>query len=82
MEEPESGGVSNSGNGTVVDEIYARHRHSKQPTSQQLCAILDSVTEVLNGQAMKPTPTALFAAVMSSIEQSKAQASPEVSPWR
>lgn len=49
----------------VVQEVYARHGHSTQPESQQVIAILQAVLEVLNAEGLPPTPTALFAALMS-----------------
>lgn len=49
----------------VVQEVYARHGRSAQPESRQVIAILQAVLEVLKAEGLPPTPTALFAALMS-----------------
>jgi hypothetical protein len=59
----------------VAAELLAKHSRSQQPESQQLCLILNAVLEVLQSEGMEPTPTALFAAVMSSLEKAETQAS-------
>ena len=59
----------------VAAELLAKHGRSQQPESQQLCLILHAVLEVLQGEGMEPTPTALFAAIMSSLEKPETQAS-------
>ena len=64
--------------GGVVAEIYAKHRNSTQPESQQLCAVLGAVLEVVQAEGLQPTPTALFAALMSSLEKPETQASSQV----
>jgi ribosomal RNA-processing protein 12 len=69
---PETDGPS------VVDEIFARHRNSTQPESQQLRLILTSVLEVISAEGLQPTPTALFAAVMSSLQRPETISNPEV----
>ena len=61
--------------GGVAAELLAKHSRSRQPESQQLCLILTAVLEVLQGEGMEPTPTALFAAIMSSLEKPETQAS-------
>ena len=63
----------------VAAEIYAKHRNSSQPESQQVCAVLGAVLEVVQAQSMQPSPTALFAALMASLEKPETQASPQVS---
>lgn len=63
---------------SVVNDIFARHRKSTQPESQQLCLILSAVLDVIRAEGLQPTPTALFAALMSSIERPETAASPEV----
>lgn len=73
MEEPEGNGI--------VAEIYAKHRKSIQPESQQLCAVLGAVLEVVQAEGLHPTPTALYAALMSSLEKPETLASPQVSIW-
>lgn len=70
--EPDTDGPS------VVDEIFARHRNSTQPESQQLRLILTSVLEVISAEGLQPTPTALFAAVMSSLQRPETISNPEV----
>ena len=62
----------------VAAEIYAKHRNSTQPESQQVCAVLGAVLEVVQAEGMQPTPTTLFAAVMSSLEKPETQASAQV----
>ena len=52
----------------VAGEIFARHAHSQQPESQQLCAALAAILEVVEAQGMQPTPTVLFAAILVSME--------------
>ena len=64
--------------GGVVGEIYAKHRNSTQPESQQVCAVLGAVLEVVQAEGLQPTPTALFAALMSSLEKPETQASSQV----
>ena len=71
MEEPETGGI--------VSDIYAKHRTSIQPESQQLCAVLGAVLEVVQAEGLQPTPTTLYAALMSSLEKPETLASPQVS---
>ena len=61
--------------GGVAAELLAKHSRSQQPESQQLCLILHAVLEVLRGEGMEATPTALFAAIMSSLEKPETQAS-------
>lgn len=63
---------------SLVAEIFARHRNSTQPESQQLCIILSAVLEVIKAEGMQPTPTALFAALMASLEKPETQSTTEV----
>lgn len=63
---------------SVAEEIFARHRNSTQPESQQLCIILTSVLEVIAAEGLQPTPTALFAALMSSLQRPETISNPEV----
>ena len=72
MQEQESGGI--------VSEIYAKHQKSIQPESQQLCAVLGAVLEVVQAEGLNPTPTTLYAALMSSLEKPETLASPQVNP--
>ena len=44
----------------------------------QVCAVLQAVLDVVASQGMQPTPTAIFAAVMSSLDRPATQASAEV----
>lgn len=71
--------------GSVASELLAKHLRSKQPESQQICVVLGAILEVLDGEGMEATPSALFAAIMSSLQSSKAssgksQQSPQASP--
>ena len=59
-----------AGHQGVVGEIFAKHGHSKQPESLQQCAALSAILEVIEMQALKPSPTVLFAAIMASMEKS------------
>lgn len=59
----------------VVTEIYAKHRNSTQPESQEVCAVLGAVLEVVQAEGLQPSPTALFAALMSSLEKPETKAS-------
>ena len=61
-----------------VTELLAKHKNSAQPESKQLCAVLGAILEVLASEGLQPTPTALFAAVMSSLEKVETQGMPEV----
>ncbi|KAF8071289.1 uhpC [Scenedesmus sp. PABB004] len=65
--------------GGIASEIRARHGHSAQPESQRVLAALQAVLEVIAGQGMAPTPTAIFAALMAALDRPDAQASPETS---
>jgi hypothetical protein len=71
------------GGTSLLDELLAKHQNSAQPESRQLVAVAGAVAEVLAAEGMQPTPTALFAAAMSSLERTEAQGSPEArhSAW-
>ena len=58
--------------------LLAKHRNSAQPESRQLCAVLGAILEVLEAEGLQPTPIAVYAAVMSSLEKVESQSSPEV----
>ncbi|KIY94702.1 hypothetical protein MNEG_13261 [Monoraphidium neglectum] len=62
----------------VVAELRARHGHSAQPESQQVLAVLQAVLDVVAAEGMQPSPTALFAAVMSALEREDTRSSPQV----
>lgn len=62
----------------LAAEIFTRHKNSTQPHSQQLVAILQAVLEVLKAEGLQPTPTALFAALMSSLEKPETLLNDEV----
>lgn len=67
---------------TLVNEILAKHRNSRQPESVQLCAVLGAVVEVTKAEGLQPTPTALYGALMSALERPETRVSGEVSaPW-
>ncbi len=72
--------------GSVASELLAKHRRSNQPESQQICVVLGAILEVLDGEGMEATPTALFAAIMSSLQNARAssgqaQQPPQASPF-
>eukprot|EP00873_Tetraselmis_striata_P019446 jgi/Tetstr1/439710/TSEL_028129.t1 len=62
----------------IAAEILGRHRKSTQPESQQVCAVLGAVLEVVKGEGLEPTPTALFAALMSALENDATRSTAEV----
>ena len=62
----------------LAQELLQKHSNSTQESSQTLCAVLKATLEVLQGEGLEPTPSALFAAVMSSLERPQAHSSPEV----
>lgn len=62
----------------LVNEILARHGRSQQPESQQLCAILAALVDVIKSQQSEPTPAALFAAIMTSLGKPETLANLEV----
>lgn len=64
----------------IAAEILGRHRKSTQPESQQVCAVLGAVLEVVKGEGLEPTPTALFAALMSALENDATRSTAEVRP--
>ena len=64
--------------GGVLAALFSKHQNSRQPESQQLCAVMSAILEVLDQEKMQATPTAVFAAVMSSLEKPETQGSPEV----
>lgn len=62
----------------VVTEILAKHAHSRQPESQQLCAALAAILDVVGAQGLKPNPASIFAAIMASLESSSVDQSTDV----
>ena len=64
---------------TLVDELLAKHKTSVQSSSRTLCAVLGAAVEVLRAENLEPTPPALFAATMSSLEKPAGYESSEVS---
>lgn len=72
-------GAMDEGEMGVVAELRSRHGHSAQPESQQVLAVLTAVLEVIAAEGLQPTPTALFAAVMSALEREDTRSSPQVS---
>ena len=63
---------ASSTGGGVAGEILAKHSRSQQPESVQLCAAVTAILDVVAAQSLQPTPTVLFAAVMSSLERAAA----------
>lgn len=53
----------------VAQGIIQKHRNSRQPESQRLCLILESVLEGLQVENIPPTATALFAALISLLQK-------------
>jgi ribosomal RNA-processing protein 12 len=61
-------------NGIETDEdmcatVMARFRNSQQPEHKHLCAVVAAMAEVLREQSLTPSPTAYFAAAMSSLDR-------------
>ncbi|PSC74246.1 ARM repeat superfamily [Micractinium conductrix] len=63
---------------TLAQEIHSKFSGKTQPESRQLVAILGAVSEVLKAQGLEVTPTAMFAALMASLEKPETLASGEV----
>ncbi len=53
----------------VAVEIIQKHRHSTCEESQLLITILEAVLETLGEAGMKPSPTAIFASLLSFLEK-------------
>ena len=65
--------------GETAAALFSKHRHSTSPESRQVCAVLDAVLVAIEEQQLQPTATAVFAAVLSSMQQkSLRQQTPEV----
>ena len=64
--------------GSVAAALLARHAASPQPPSRAVTAVLRSVLDVLAERSLDPTPAALFAACMASLERGEARADGEV----
>ena len=64
--------------GSVASALLARHSASPQPSSRAVTAVLRSVLDVLAESGLEPTPAALFAACMASLERGEARADGEV----
>ena len=62
----------------IAHELLQKHQNSAQPSSQTLCAVLRATLEVLQAEGLEATPSALFAAVMSSLERPQGYSTPEV----
>ena len=50
-------------------ELWDRHCRSRQPESKATCAVLEAVADILQQEGIAPSPTAVFAATMSSLER-------------
>lgn len=61
--------------GDPVAELWDRHSRSVLPESKATCAVLEAVAEILQQQRIAPSPTAVFAATLSSMERA-AEATP------
>ena len=58
--------------GDPVAELWDRHCRSRQPESKATCAVLEAVADILQQEGIAPSPTAVFAATMSSLERADA----------
>lgn len=66
------------GDGGISAEVTSRYGNSAAPDSKQVIAVLQAVTDIIKAEGLPVTPTSLFAATMSALENPDAQASPEV----
>lgn len=64
----------------LAAEILEKHRNSKQPGSQHLCAAVVAITSYINDKELDPSPAAFFAAIMSTLDDLQGRSSGEVSP--
>jgi hypothetical protein len=62
----------------LAAEILEKHRNSKQPGSQHLCAAVVAISSYINEKAIEPSPAAFFAAIMSTLEDLQGRSSGEV----
>ncbi|BFI25857.1 ribosomal RNA-processing protein 12 [Marchantia polymorpha subsp. ruderalis] len=65
----EHDGVDDAGGDDVCGEILRQFRRSQAPEHRHLCAISLAIAEILKEQALESSPTACFAAAMSSLER-------------
>jgi hypothetical protein len=64
--------------GETAAALYGKHRNSTSPESRQVCAVLDAVMVAIQEQELQPTATAVFAAVLSSLQHASLRETPEV----
>lgn len=64
--------------GETAAALYGKHRNSTSPESRQVCAVLDAVMVAIQEQELQPTATAVFAAVLSSLQHATLRETPEV----
>ena len=57
--------------GSFLAELFGKHRNSTQAESQHLCAAMTAVVELIEGQGLQITPTAVFAAVMATLNEAE-----------
>jgi ribosomal RNA-processing protein 12 len=67
------------GTGDPVAELYERHLMSSSADSKHVTAVLEAVASILKAEGIKPSPTAVFAASLSSLERTDTEANPETS---
>ena len=65
--------------GDPVAELYERNLTSSSAESKHVTAVLEAVADILRQEGIKPSPTAVFAASLSSLERANTEASPETS---
>lgn len=66
--------------GETAAALYAKHWRSTSPESKQVCAVLEVVLAAIEEQQLQPTATAVFAAVVSSLQHESLRDTPEVRP--
>ena len=63
------GGALDAITGSFLGELFGKHRNSTQEESRHLCAAMTALVELIEGQGLQITPTAVFAAVMAALSE-------------
>lgn len=73
-------GVYDDAEASVSDALLAQHGHKTSAESQQVVAVLSAVLAVVSEQGLPPTPVALFAACVATLQHDEVQRSAEARP--
>ena len=65
--------------GSFLHELYSKHRNSTQAESMHLCAVMTAVVDLIQSQGLAVSPTSVFAAAMSSLDDDSSK-DPTVRP--